>query len=428
MWGQPKRTAVSGPSPTGELLYQSFFAPPSGVFAFTRAGNAWGFDSTGTLTQAASGISRQVYDPATLAPLGTLLEPASTNQVRNPRCEGATPGTPGTAPTNISIVTPNGLSSSIVAVGSESGIPSFDLRIFGTTTAFTNINISFEVVGIITALTGQTWTSSIFLRLIAGSIGAPSLPFRLSQAEYTSGGSFIKTTASDGLGVTENPLNTQRNTFTNTLSGGATTAYVITLLTISYASGVAVDFTLRIGLPQMEQLPYASSPIMPPVGSPNASTRAADNLMLALPYAGFPGPIGWTAALEFVPVALPGNVGVFGVGTASFNDTSYLIANPSNVAAVIKRVGGTGVVSPSLGALAVGSLFKAALGQDTVDLRGSLNGSPVQAATLAGMPAATRLVVGTIASGAAVASPMHARRLRFWSSKLSDAELQAMTS
>lgn len=430
MWGQPKRTAVSGPAPTGELLYQSFFAPPSGVFAFTRAGNAWGFDSTGTLIQAASGISRQVYDPATLAPLGTLLEPASTNQVRNPRCEGAVPGTPGTPPTYMSVFATAGLSASIVAVGTESGIPYVDVRWFGTTTGTATAQMRFDSSTAIAALTGQTWTASAFVRLIAGSVANanPAYP-QLQIIEGTSTGTFVA-----GGGQTIAPtgaaLATQRAVYTRTLSGGATVAVVQENFTAIFPTATVVDFTIRIGLPQIEQQSYVSSPIMPPAGSPAASTRAVDTLTLALPYAGFPGPIGWTAALEFVPQALifSGILGLYSNSTG-FNDSSYVTISISGILAVNKRVGGSGVTSPaSAASAAVGVLAKIALACDTAASAISFNGNPVVSAVFAGYPTMDSLIVGGITNGASNRFPVIIRRLRFWSSKLSATELQAMTS
>ena len=70
---------------------------PAG-WAFNRTSAGWSFNATGTLAQVAADVPRFDYNPATLACRGLLLEEARTNGIRNPRAEGATPGTPGTMP------------------------------------------------------------------------------------------------------------------------------------------------------------------------------------------------------------------------------------------------------------------------------------------------------------------------------------------
>ena len=47
--------------------------------SFTRGSAGWSFNRSGVLTQAANNVARFDYDPVTLAPLGYLAEPQSTN-------------------------------------------------------------------------------------------------------------------------------------------------------------------------------------------------------------------------------------------------------------------------------------------------------------------------------------------------------------
>ena len=70
-------------------------------------------------------------------------------------------------------------------------------------------------------------------------------------------------------------LATQRYSVTRTLTQ-ATCAYVSLQLYVEYTNAAGIDFTIRIGLPQTEQGNCASSPILPPAGTPGAATRAAD--------------------------------------------------------------------------------------------------------------------------------------------------------
>jgi hypothetical protein len=416
-WEQGRTRPRFGPGPLPPAIEFGFLGSLPGPFTFARASNASYFDSIGTLQTAATDVARVGYDPTGASLPGTLLEATSTNQIRNPRCEGAVPGTPGTAPTNMAVLATAGLAFSIVAAGAESGIPQLDVRVFGTTTGAATVNIRFETTTGIAALTGQTWTASAFFRLIAGGFGAPTSGPFLQINEGTAAGAFV---AGGGVAITPTgaALNTQRVTYTRTLSGGATVAIMYPLFVVNYPTASVVDFTIRIGLPQAEQQAYASSPIMPPVGVPNVSTRAADNLSLLLPYAGFPGPVGWTAALEFVPLALPGNVVALGIGGASGDYATGVIGGDNKLYAT-KSVGGVSVASSGTAAtVAIGALAKAILAQDTVDLRASLNGSAVISAVNAGYPAMSALRLMQ-------SQPGRLRRLRLWPRKLSDAEVQA---
>ncbi len=63
--------------------------------------------------------------------------------------------------------------------------------------------------------------------------------------------------------------------FTATLADAAT-ATISPFLRMSWGTGAVVDMTLRLGLPQVEKGPCASSPILPPAGVPGFATRAAD--------------------------------------------------------------------------------------------------------------------------------------------------------
>jgi hypothetical protein len=400
----------------------SFMQSLPSHFAFSRASKAWGFNATGTLTEFANGISRQTYDPATLVAQGTRIEPmGSTNQVRNPRCEGATPGTPGTPPTNMVVFATAGLSSSIVAVGTESGIPYVDVRWFGTTTGTATATLRFDTATAIAALTGQTWTASAFVRLIAGSLANanPAYP-QLQIIEGTSTGTF-EAGGGQTIAPTGAALATQRAVYTRTLSGGATVAVVQENFTANFPTATVVDFTVRIGLPQIEQLGWMSSPIMPPVGSPNVSSRAVESLTLALPCAGFPGPVGWTALMQFMPSALPGNVAALGMGGTSGNFSAAIMGNDNRLYAT-KSVGGTNIASGgSPNTIAIGTASKFALAQRSADIRASLSGGAVAAAVNAGYPLMDTLTL-------LQAQPGYVQLVRLWPTNLNDGALQAVTA
>jgi hypothetical protein len=252
----------------GTLTY-----PPG--WAFNRASAGWCFDASGTLAQIAADTPRFDYNPATLACRGLLLEEARTNAIRNPRAEGAVAGTPGTNPTHWSVAAGSGISTSIIGTGTESGIPYIDVRFFGTATATVNCSVRPEANSTIAATQGQTWTNSVFLRLMAGGFGTPAAGPRLTLNEYNSGGTYVGVTNGATFSPTAGALATQRYAFTTTITQ-ATAAWVIPFFSVQYASGAIVDFTIRIGAWQLEHGNSASSPMLPPPGTPGATTRAAD--------------------------------------------------------------------------------------------------------------------------------------------------------
>jgi hypothetical protein len=186
-----------------------------------------------------------------------LVEPAATNQIRNNTMVGAVAGTPGTLPTGggwSSILI--GLTQTIVGVGAENGISYIDIKFSGTATSTSALEIRYESLTQINALSGQAWTHSVYLKKIADP--NPPANYRLNIYERTSGGSYV---ANGDLAIV--PTTTiQRFTQTRTLSGGGTVAKVQPTLLCGVVNGSTYDFTLRIGLPQMELGSVATSVIL----------------------------------------------------------------------------------------------------------------------------------------------------------------------
>jgi hypothetical protein len=258
-----------------DLTSPDTLALPAG-WAFNRASSGWRFNAAGVLVEESVDVARFDYSPATLACRGLLLEEARTSGISNPRAEGAAAGTPGTMPTNWSLSVSGGLSSSVVGTGTESGLPYLDIRVFGTTSGAATILAMFQTGPGLAAASGQAWTATAFLRLVGGAWGSPSSGPSLLIRENNSGGGALVTNTSAALSLpTAAGLATQRASYSVTL-GNASTANAHSGLTLGYATGQVVDFTLRIGVPQLERGPAASSPILPPVAAPAFATRAAD--------------------------------------------------------------------------------------------------------------------------------------------------------
>lgn len=102
---------------------------------------------------------------------GFLVEESQTNTIRNSTMTGAVPGTPGTIATDWAIGNAAGLTTSIVAAGTDAnGISYMDIRFFGTSTgSFVAIfpDLSSNAIA---AAQGQIWTFSFFEALAGGSL------------------------------------------------------------------------------------------------------------------------------------------------------------------------------------------------------------------------------------------------------------------
>jgi uncharacterized protein YmfQ (DUF2313 family) len=271
----------SDPSRTAEMLtdWERALGLPDECypnFAFSRASTAWYFEGGGTLREAAVDEPRYLYDEAGQRTEALLLEDAGTNAFTNPRLLGAVPGAPGTAPGNVNTSFFSGLSRAIVGSGLEDNIPYLDLRFFGTATSgsFSRVGLGNVLTGLNISNNAQS-TFSVFVRLVGGSLSQISgcrigIQGRNSAGTVVSGQSglrnFIPTSA---------PLKHQFNQVTWT-PGDLNVVYGEWFIDILRGATATVDCTLRIGAPQHELGPVATSRIFPPAGTQAVSSRAAD--------------------------------------------------------------------------------------------------------------------------------------------------------
>jgi len=250
---------------TGSLLPSRGTA----LITFTRASSGTYFDSTGTLQTALTDAARFDYNPSTLIARGLLIEEARTNSIRNNTMAGASAGTPGTLPTNwTTFTTLTGLTRTVVGTGTENGISYVDIQLSGTPSAAGSYYISYESSTQIAASNGQSWTASTYYKLSAGTLTGITLNNTVSQRDV--GGAElgnVKTT----FVPTSAALSTQR-TATSLTNNSASTAFELQYVEL-VLSGVAIDITLRIGMPQLELGAFATSVIST---SSAAVTRAAD--------------------------------------------------------------------------------------------------------------------------------------------------------
>jgi hypothetical protein len=289
---RPAFRFAGGLDPSLDLNFLSPFSLAAAGITFTRASGATYYDATGTMQTAATNAPRFDYDPVTLAPRGLLIEEQRTNFIRNGSATGASPGAPGTLPTNWLQAASSGLQPFVIGTGTESGIPYIDLQFNGTASAGVS-SVYPENATTIAALTGQAWGQSTYIRLVSGSLTNVS-KIELAIQEETSAGGFINLATSGALAVTSAALSGQRYAFLNTLNGGATTAFLQPQLRITFLAG-AVSFTLRIGGWQQEAGAFATSYIPTTTA---AATRAADSA--TMPVGPWYNPNAGTLAVSWI--------------------------------------------------------------------------------------------------------------------------------
>ena len=404
---------------------------------FTRTGTATYFDSNGTLITATANTPRFDHDPVTLASRGLLIEEGRTNSIANSQGTGAVAGTAGTAPTGWSISgNANGLTRTI-ATGSINGFSYIDVTTSGTTTS-SNIGIVFDpqssTAGY-TASTGQTWAGSVYLALVNGSFPGYRA---IRVSERNSSNTLIANTDVQLTGITSS---LQRFTATRTLNNADTAKVTFDIRVENIPISTAVNFTLRIAAPQLEQGAFATSYI--PTTSA-AVTRGADSAVVT-PISSFYNASEGTLFFENVYT------------TAVYNSASNYWGNPmrfyrndppnnrpyiefytqirstgATLGQSIKLVSSDNTIQAEVGfasAITAASTNKYAAGYATNDVATFRNGTAGNVDTgvnLTGFEAINSLSIGIGTGGNYING--HIRKVGYWPRRLSNANLQAMTA
>jgi hypothetical protein len=376
---------------------------------FTRSTLGAIYGPSGTLREIAIDVARananQDYNPSTLAARGFLIEAGATNGIRNPRCEGAAAGSPGTMPTNWTGAAPTEITRTVVGTGTEDGIPYVDIRYAGTVTAARDISLMFEASNSIAASAAQLWTGSIFARLVGGSfanMGAAGVQQFNAQA-YTAAVAFISNFGQQaGFAPTSAALRTQRYLASGTTP--ANTAFVTLNIFMRTATTGAVDFTLRLGASQLEQNAFATSLILPPVASPAATARGIDSGdILSLPTIGFSATQGYLkvrAMFEGVGSSNTRRVLGFNDGTTN-NEIAIVMADGgSDLIRFLATSGGVSQADISTTvAAAANTLYTIVVTWGPNGFKASCNGTGGTPAT-GTIPTVTRLSFGKDGAGA----------------------------
>lgn len=221
------------------------FNTKDGANTVTRPSLGTYLDQNGYLQTAQPNIPRLSYRNALL-----MTTAARINYVLNSTAQGAVVGSPGTFPTGWGQGVAS-LTQHIVATGidAQTGLAYFDVRFNGTTTS-TQSNIRIGSVTDIFATVGQNWTISECVMLVAGS--QTGITFQLGYFEIDSGSNIVGAHSSAAGAIASSGLLSAARITLTAATVISSCAYVWPSLWFNWASGAAVDFTIRIAATQAE--------------------------------------------------------------------------------------------------------------------------------------------------------------------------------
>lgn len=357
-----------------------------------------------------------------------LIEPARTNSIRNARMEGITLGiigSGGVLPANMLVTTGSAaLSQQVVSTGTELGLLYMDLRLFGTAAATDTLFIFHETSVNIPAVTGQMWTYTNRQRLVAGDMTGFSAPL-LGMIEATAAGGLV---VSGNTSAATRAYEYTADTYTRTLSGGGTVANVQPYFAMAITNGAAIDITLRIYSPQMEQGGSATTLILPTAGVPAASARGDDFSYRTLS-TNFNRLTG-SYALRFVPNGqLPALQGILSFDDQTFNNRLLLYIDTSSATLLcLAFSGGSNTIFSGVGSVVFGQENVLVVSYTPTGARVSLNGAAV--VTLAGtvpLSTFTRRYLGSVGVGGGVIQASFTS-MTYYPMTLSDATMRAAST
>lgn len=313
---------------------------------------------------------------------GFLTEPQGTNEIRNNTMVGAVAGDPGTTPTNWVVDgDENGLEREVIGVGTADGIEYIDIKWSGTTTGAGTLRIKAEGTQQIAAVQGETWTLSTYIALVAGTeTGLGTTKLQIS--EYDNAAAIGTSHASADIGAMPTDLKAGRQEFTATLADVDAAFIEPHAVVITYSTTTAIDFTLRIGLPQCEENNHATSVIKTYTA---AVTRVADTASISFPtFDATQGTFIWSVVSNS---PFDGTRWVMRLKSADTTNSVGVYLDGSGLARLHYKVTGSSDDEAATGALTQGVRSNMAHSYDNSASRGSRDGNAAAGSrALAGPP------------------------------------------
>lgn len=374
----------------------------------TRASTAYAQNAAGVYSSFSSNVPR-------ITDLGLLIEESRTNSLRNNSMQGAV--APLTLPTNWSVSGAAGLTTTVVGTGAENGIDYLDLRFVGTSAA-TFAVVFMDTATAIAATNGQNWSASVFSKLVAGSLLGVTTRYYVRQNNAAGAQlSDLTTIVSFSVGAT-----LARATGT-AATNNASIAYVQPLLVVNYGSGVALDFTIRIGWPQLELGATVTSPIRT---TSAAVTRSADYIIVN-DFATWANQSAGTIYAEANVPAVSGTQALVGMDDGTANERITSRSSAAALAGVLID-GGVTQATMSVGTLAANVTSKTALAYALNDGAYTAGGAAPATDTSMTLPTTDRMELGGLATGTINFLNGFLRRVAYFPSRLPDTTLQGITS
>jgi hypothetical protein len=410
------------------MAITSSFANLATVTRTSKKTDAGGCDFTnggaiGTLTEYASNVA--AIHPAA----GLLVEESSTNEIPNPRGVGGSTGTNAASvqPTGWAIrsdaAASFGVGTTVHAV--ETGDdPYYEVSIDNTGGGATSWYIRYDSAGVISAADDEDWTFSLAgIQLISGDLTGFTAKLRFITYD----------------GANSNPNISTGTDVTSYI--GASRAFVFNSETISDADAASVvpDFVLtvpadgvvrlRLYAPQAENLPYPTSLILPAGASTGASTRAADDIVVANgSWSNDDGDGTIFAEFAFTYDGQASNFPrVLGYGADSSNRVDVYRNQATESLFALLSDGGAAQASISNGTAPAATTKKVAVAWAADDVAFSVSGGTQQtdsSATIGFGAAVLRLGAG--AGNTNASAGVYIKDLRYFPRRLSNAELEAM--
>jgi hypothetical protein len=386
------------------------------LIIFTRASDGTFVGSNGLIQTAGTNVPRFDHNPLTGESLGLWVEEQRTNSIRNNTMVGAVAGSPGTAPTNwIVSTTAAGVSREIIGTGTENGITYIDIKVSGTTTSSLFFVIRFEGPQVVAAANGQTWTTSSYIKVVGGSLANLLLRFGINGNDST--GSGVQFPTNSTISPTGASLISQRFVNTGTFSN-ASVAFAQSYLQIEAASGVAIDITIRIGLPQLEQGAFATSVIPTSTTAVTRSASVVDVINQAI------ANNIRTLYLEFRSPA-SGTRGVVSLNDNTANERVNMLTSGTDPRLVIVD-GGVEQANINGGTITANTRTRVAVRINENDFAISINGAAVVTDTSGTLPIVDRLMLGRTQAGEYLNGTL--ARVTGWREALPNSTLQSLAS
>jgi hypothetical protein len=302
-------------------------------WSFTRSTPAWGFGPLGTLVETAIDTLRWEFNPTTLAPLGVAFAGARTNVVTNPRAEGAGAGTPGTRPTGWQAL-PAGVTSEIIGTTTINGISGVVVRLVGTPT--TTATQLWPLNAFTTCTIGLTQCAGVYAAILGGSM------------TNIDGISLRNRSNDDGAAISPTWTSTPR-LYERRWVAENSTSIAPTLRWGFLDTVTPVDITFFVGAVQQRiNQPFLDAPILPPIGTPGASTRAQGNVNVPIEQLGTrynrrQGTVivDWTSQSGAFTSALDTDFfGILSLGDLGANEVMGVLVNPAHTSVEFRRIVG----------------------------------------------------------------------------------------